>query len=396
MTTRQNTRTMTHHPDIERWRNAVNLFWMELDRQDEVDYALTVMWGESQGNPQATRPFLNGAGLYQHAIETWDSRARAAQKYWNRRGIDIGTNIEEPLANIAVAAWLRQVSGWGNFPAAMTYYPEGSVDPTSTTWDGYTYQDLVGETGFTPMAPRGDGQGGDSGANVYSWVRPVSQAASDPTGEGLFGASRDDGARSHGGLDFGGKVGEPIYATADGLVKEVGWLDELAGFGVRIDHGGGWVSNYLHQPEDGWTVKAGQQVNVGQQIGTIGQTGNAESAHLHFSLLHDGRPYDPTAMGILSRKWEDVDFGPAAVPHALTRQPQEGAQTRGGRAAQVFGMALDTISTDIAGGLRVPLVPGDGGGGGASVPGTTAIDDPSVIEDDEPVKRTLFGRIGGR
>ena len=38
----------------------------------------------------------------------------------------------------------------------------------------------------------------------------------------------------------------------------------------------------------------GQQIQAGQCLGTVGQTGNATGPHLHFELLHAGVRYDPT------------------------------------------------------------------------------------------------------
>ena len=40
-------------------------------------------------------------------------------------------------------------------------------------------------------------------------------------------------------------------------------------------------------------LKAGARVAAGQTLGTVGQTGNATGAHLHFEILHRGLRYDP-------------------------------------------------------------------------------------------------------
>lgn len=41
-------------------------------------------------------------------------------------------------------------------------------------------------------------------------------------------------------------------------------------------------------------VRAGETVQSGQLLGTVGQTGNATGPHLHFEILHKGLRYDPT------------------------------------------------------------------------------------------------------
>lgn len=358
MTTRET--TLRHHPDVERWRSVVEMFWSEIGRAEEVDYALALMWGESQGQTEPELTGLPNIGLYQHAPKSWDQRARAAQKFWNRRGVDVLIDDPlEPMANIAVAAWLRHIAGYENFPSAQLFYPEGSVDRTKTVWDGYSYQDLLGEGAFLPQAPRGDGRGGETGEVVYPWIRPVGSDVADPHGGGFFGDPRDKGTRRHGGIDFVGQEGEPIYATADGLVEEVGWLNDLAGYGVRLDHGGGWTSSYLHQPENGWTVKVGQTVGAGQQIGTVGDTGNSATPHLHFSLVHNGTNYDPIPMGVLSRTWEDWDASQTDLSRSTQATywgQQDGEPTRASRAQEMVMTYMDTISRSVANGPRRPLV----------------------------------------
>ncbi|HSO24719.1 MAG TPA: M23 family metallopeptidase [Chondromyces sp.] len=108
-----------------------------------------------------------------------------------------------------------------------------------------------------------------------------------------FGAVRDDwlGApRPHKGLDiYGDGVG--VRAAAAGRVAGAGLGDKAGGW-VRIDHGKGVETVYVHI--SAMTVRPGDEVEAGQRIAAIdGPKGNAVEAQLHFEIKLDGRPVDP-------------------------------------------------------------------------------------------------------
>ncbi len=94
----------------------------------------------------------------------------------------------------------------------------------------------------------------------------------------------------HNALDIGGRWGAPVLAAAGGTVIYAGWrragTDGAAGgIVVWISHGGTLYTTYNHL--SGVTVKAGQRVVAGQQIGKVGATGAADGAHLHFEVWVD-------------------------------------------------------------------------------------------------------------
>ena len=113
-----------------------------------------------------------------------------------------------------------------------------------------------------------------------------------------FGWRRDPftGRRAfHRGVDFAGRRGAPIYATADGFVSYAG-KDRYLGNTITLDHRkkeldeqgqpyarlGGYQTEYGHL--DKILVKQGQQVKRGQQIGTMGNTGRSTGPHLHYGV----------------------------------------------------------------------------------------------------------------
>lgn len=65
------------------------------------------------------------------------------------------------------------------------------------------------------------------------------------------------------------------------------------GNGVRIDHDGGWATQYCHMRRGSVRVKPGDQVRVGQQLGSVGLSGRTEFPHLHFEVTFRGRTVDP-------------------------------------------------------------------------------------------------------
>ncbi len=65
------------------------------------------------------------------------------------------------------------------------------------------------------------------------------------------------------------------------------------GNGVRIDHGGGWTTQYCHLQRRSVTVDRGARVQAGDVLGLIGASGQADTPHLHFQVERDGTPVDP-------------------------------------------------------------------------------------------------------
>jgi murein DD-endopeptidase MepM/ murein hydrolase activator NlpD len=121
--------------------------------------------------------------------------------------------------------------------------------------------------------------------------------------------SRRRGGRRHRGTDIHSPKGTPVVAVASGRIIDMGW-HRLSGWAVKIDHGGGWVTAYLHLnndspgtddgeggPEHAFAtgLAPGSQVGAGQVIGYVGDSGNAEGtrAHTHFEIHHDGEKLNP-------------------------------------------------------------------------------------------------------
>ncbi len=107
---------------------------------------------------------------------------------------------------------------------------------------------------------------------------------------GMRGDPFHGGRRMHAGMDMGGKVGTPIYATGDGYVRRSRWA---GGYGnlVEIEHGFGYQTRFGHLSRS--LVLEGQFVRRGQMIALMGSTGRSTGPHLHYEVRIGGRPVDP-------------------------------------------------------------------------------------------------------
>ncbi|WP_265265637.1 murein hydrolase activator EnvC family protein [Spirulina subsalsa] len=101
------------------------------------------------------------------------------------------------------------------------------------------------------------------------------------------------GKRLHGGIDFAGDVGSPIYASDSGTVIFSGWY---GGYGrtVVIDHGDGLTTLYGHASK--LYVSEGQPVKQGEAIAEVGTTGLSTGPHLHFEIRRNSQPIDPLTL----------------------------------------------------------------------------------------------------
>jgi murein DD-endopeptidase MepM/ murein hydrolase activator NlpD len=94
----------------------------------------------------------------------------------------------------------------------------------------------------------------------------------------------------HTGLDITTNPGNPIRATADGIVSFSGW-NGVSGNLIVLEHGFGFSTVYAHNKMN--TVKVGQKVRRGDVIGYVGSTGNATGPHVHYEIWKDGNHINP-------------------------------------------------------------------------------------------------------
>lgn len=129
------------------------------------------------------------------------------------------------------------------------------------------------------------------GTGIFAWPLPQSFTITSP-----FGYRQDPftGEWSyHNGTDIAAPQGTPILAAADGTVTIANGTDPWGGsygYYIKLDHGEGIETLYAHC--SAIAVTAGQQVQQGEVIGYVGNTGNSTGNHLHFEMWENGQQRD--------------------------------------------------------------------------------------------------------
>jgi septal ring factor EnvC (AmiA/AmiB activator) len=92
------------------------------------------------------------------------------------------------------------------------------------------------------------------------------------------------------GIDIKAERGTPVKTVFNGEVMFAQWLK---GYGnlMIINHGNNYYTLYAHVEE--MYKKKGEQVDIGEIIGTAGDTGSIKGPCLHFEVRHHGKPVDP-------------------------------------------------------------------------------------------------------
>jgi len=98
------------------------------------------------------------------------------------------------------------------------------------------------------------------------------------------------GFEFHYGVDFPASYGAPVRATGAGTVVEAGWKGPL-GLAVVVDHGYGYRTLYGHLSSI--SVRLGQRLARGEQVGLVGSTGRSTGPHLHYSVFRNGSEVNP-------------------------------------------------------------------------------------------------------
>lgn len=95
----------------------------------------------------------------------------------------------------------------------------------------------------------------------------------------------------HTGIDFSAPRGTEIYATGNGVVKEVTSKNRGYGKHMVIDHGFGYETLYAHMSR--FNVREGQKVKRGDVIGYVGSTGTSTAPHCHYEVIKNGEQINP-------------------------------------------------------------------------------------------------------
>lgn len=96
--------------------------------------------------------------------------------------------------------------------------------------------------------------------------------------------------KPHKGISILASLNAPVVSTGKGIVRQVG-NDKGKGLFVEIVHTCGLISSYSHLLNS--TVKEGQNVERGDVIGYVGQSGRAPYPYLYYEVKKDNVNLDP-------------------------------------------------------------------------------------------------------
>ena len=129
--------------------------------------------------------------------------------------------------------------------------------------------------------------------SVFKDTLPNASPVNAPFNSSSYGWRIDPflGVRAfHEGLDFSADVGQPIKATAAGIVIAAEITPEYGNI-VRISHGSGLETRYAHASK--LLVKEGDRIKKNQVIALVGNTGRSTGPHLHYEIRMNGESLDP-------------------------------------------------------------------------------------------------------
>jgi murein DD-endopeptidase MepM/ murein hydrolase activator NlpD len=129
--------------------------------------------------------------------------------------------------------------------------------------------------------------------SVFKDTLPNASPVNAPFNSSSYGWRVDPflGVRAfHEGLDFSADIGQPIKATAAGIVIATEVTPEYGNI-VRISHGSGLETRYAHASK--LLVKEGDRIKKNQVIALVGNTGRSTGPHLHYEIRMNGESLDP-------------------------------------------------------------------------------------------------------
>lgn len=94
----------------------------------------------------------------------------------------------------------------------------------------------------------------------------------------------------HTGIDIAAPYGTPVHAAANGIVEKAGGE---SGYGrlIILNDGNGIETYYAHL--SGFAVAVGEQVERGQIIGYVGESGRVTGCNLHYEIRIHNTPVNP-------------------------------------------------------------------------------------------------------
>ena len=124
----------------------------------------------------------------------------------------------------------------------------------------------------------------------HAWPVPANVSQYVSSGYGMRTDPFHGRKAFHGGIDIAAASGTPVIASAEGTVRAVTHSKGLGNY-VVVSHRDGTESYYGHLSRH--SVRAGQHVRQGQQVGELGSTGRSTGPHLDYRIKKNGETFNP-------------------------------------------------------------------------------------------------------
>lgn len=241
----------------------------------------TILWANNLANPNLLKigaklkiPKTDGIV---HYVASGDTVERLAQLYKiDPAKIRQENTIKNDIIQIGQALVLPGAKPITVIKKAPVYIAKAN-SPTSTGKSTSTAKNKPGSS--SKIIPKSEAQIASGGKMTFPTVGEITQ--------GFY--------RSHLGVDIGNRSRPGVWAARSGTVVKV-CTDWCGGYGrsIILDHGGGLKTLYAHLNQI--YVNLGQEVNEGQVIGQMGNTGRVygpTGIHLHFEVHLNNRRVSP-------------------------------------------------------------------------------------------------------
>jgi murein DD-endopeptidase MepM/ murein hydrolase activator NlpD len=239
----------------------------------------------------------NGGTKEKAAIGEVESAGISAAQYAQIKSAASGVTYEKGKSGAKLAAVAKVVSqntaNYNEYAAVMHALGYKKIDGHYTS-GGKLPEESGLNTGINVNRSSASQKTSSAG-----FVNPTTASNSVVTsgygGRNAVKTSTGYSSTNHDGIDIGGTGGNLDGQAADsiggGKVTEVGYDENGYGNYVVVDHGNGYTSLYGHLQKA--TVKQGETVSAGQQVGVIGSTGSSTAPHLHLRVRKNGQSIDP-------------------------------------------------------------------------------------------------------
>lgn len=177
-------------------------------------------------------------------------------------------------ANEFYACVKKKEGSSDNTGTASVYYRATLNTPTCVMAENFSIQPRAGANKLAWPVP-GHNIGSGSGSKFGMRLHPIKKVM-----------------KMHNGIDIPAPSGTAIFTPLGGTVTTNAYQAGGAGNYIKIDHGNGLTTVYMHMVEKSPCAK-GSTVKAGQQVGKVGTTGGSTGNHLHFEVHENGKAVDP-------------------------------------------------------------------------------------------------------